>query len=260
MREPAWRIGAYMIEHVRVNRVRFDAHRQVYIKTRRALPPGLIHAGNLFMRLSDSGCQMFPSARAWREHELAMFRALHGHEHAGPHGADGIWTACLPGVTARELLESQHIDLLDALAKAASALSRMHARGLTHGDAHLGNVVCGEEAAWFDFDARHDPRRPMSWRQADDLFVMLLELAGFAPSDQMWGESADAIIKGYDQVPLPSADLIARLELKPTGFAKLMHAILTHRAPGERTLARQRSLAAKLSSSVDEAQSLTVSV
>jgi hypothetical protein len=174
---------------VRVNRVSVDA-REVR-KERRVGAGVVIAAGNVWFRLAGARFHMFPRIESWIGHEQHMFRVLHGREVRREGRA--LVMPRLPGSNLGELVRAGAGRA--PFVAAGRALAELHARGLSHGDVNLGNVlVDGARAAWIDFDAAHDERDALVLRAADDVLGFALDLLRF---DGAFGARFDAFVEGY---------------------------------------------------------------
>src|SRR3954462_6080828 len=182
-------ILARSIDAVRVNRCWSERrdHAVVWLKRRRNWADAIVLGGNVFLRVSNSRIQMFPSVRRWQRWELACFALLHGAEGytCGPLGARGVWLDAVPGMNLRDLARAGIMDDRAVIA-AAREFARVHAlrcpitrRPWSHGDPHLANMLydpATDRARLIDFETVHDARLDPVQRHADDLVTFLLEL------------------------------------------------------------------------------------
>ena len=163
-------------------------------KRRSVYAPMLVWLCAPLMRILDTGVRVLPS-REWAERERRMYDRLY----RAPVRMDADGTIILPwlrGETLAALLEDrsgsqrlqsnhgcdrwprtqQLLQQESAIALVVTALAKLHAQGLTHGDAMAENAMVDLEAGvarWFDFETVHDPRRGAAWRRADDLRALI---------------------------------------------------------------------------------------
>jgi tRNA A-37 threonylcarbamoyl transferase component Bud32 len=146
-------------------------------KHRSFYAPLLVWLGGPLVRLLDTGSRVLRE-REWMERERLVYESLYGT----PVQIDADGTPVLPylaGETLATLLEDSALGAsarTSAIRLAVVALTELHARGFTHGDAMVENVMVDLEAGvarWFDFETMHDSSRPMAWRRADDLRALL---------------------------------------------------------------------------------------
>ena len=168
-----------MLRSARYSTVRIvhqDGQRLVR-KHRRFYAPLLISMSGPLVRILDAGVRVLPQ-REWEERERRIYRDLRGT--SVRVDADGVLVLPhLPGRTLAALLEDPALEELlrrRAIELAVVDLAQFHRLGLTHADAMAENVLVDLEAGvahWFDFETIHDPSRPMAWRRADDVRVLL---------------------------------------------------------------------------------------
>jgi hypothetical protein len=146
-------------------------------KRRLFYAPLLLWMSGPLLKLLDAGVRVLPQ-RDWERREREVYEAVHG-----------TWTRIeaggmlvvprLPGEPLSALLENPALkdsERKTAIELAVLALSRLHAKAVTHGDATAENVVVDLEsgvARWIDFELVHDSTRPLAWRRADDLRALL---------------------------------------------------------------------------------------
>lgn len=167
---------------------------------RRGLGP-VISLGNAYFREAGAAFHMFPVLGDWQAWEARMYRALHDVDITPV--ARGLEVPRFPGDDLGALLRRGQL-LRAPLRAAADALRGLHDRGLSHGDANLGNFVFdGTVARAIDFDARHHDALPLAARAADDLLALALDLFGR-------GASVEAAITFIDAYR-PSSEVRAAL-------------------------------------------------
>ena len=147
-------------------------------KHRAFYAPLLVWMGGPLVRLLSTGVRVLPQ-RAWEERERRLYRSLYRTSISITR--DGtLVLPCLAGETLANLLENGELDesaRKRAIELAVLALAEFHRLKFTHGDAMAENVLIELEsgvAHWFDFETVHDSRRPMPWRQADDVRALLV--------------------------------------------------------------------------------------
>jgi hypothetical protein len=138
--------------------------------------PLLVCLGGPLMRVLDAGVRILPQSE-WTEREQIVCRRLRG---TAIRIDDRMLTLpLLAGRTLAALLEDPELAERSrnrAIERSVVALAEFHHLGFTHGDAMAENVVVdleGGEAHWIDFETIHDPRRPLTWRRADDVRALL---------------------------------------------------------------------------------------
>ncbi len=162
-----------LLRSVRYSRVQRDAHD--VRKNRSVVAPLLIAIGNPILALLNTGVRVLPR-RDWHERERVIYARLHGTSVR----IDDDGTLVLPylaGQTLATVLEQREwneASRIRAIEMAVIALAGFHRLGFTHGDAMAENVLVDDRAAhWFDFETLHETRRPLVWRQADDVRALL---------------------------------------------------------------------------------------
>ena len=139
--------------------------------------PLVIWIGGPLMKVLATGVRILPQ-KDWEQHERRIYWCLRGTSiDVDEEGA--LVLPFLHGETLANLLQDPRLDngVRDrAIELAAVALSGLHGRGFTHGDAMAENVLVdlgGGVAQWFDFETVHDATWPVEWRRADDLRALL---------------------------------------------------------------------------------------
>lgn len=147
----------------------------------------LVSAANVWLAAQRDRVR-FLQLEAWLDHETTMYAA---------RGIDvqrtrshGLIVPCFPGHTLRaHLADASHGE--NAFALALAALLKMHESQLSHGDAHVGNViVClnAQKAEWIDFETVHLDKIDPPTRLADDLRALIessLEGSSVAMAEQL---------------------------------------------------------------------------
>jgi len=216
---------ARAIAAVRVNAV-VRTPAGTWDKRRRRGMSLVIAAGNLFLRASRSRIRMFVSTIAWQRWEVAAMFALHRdlRAHSTPRG---IELGALPGEPIRTHLArgSATEGMLHAAGRELVRAHRIElphtGAAFSHGDPHTGNLLFDPSTArayLIDVETRHAPGLADAERHADDLLVLLLDVAGRA--GERWPELARAVLDGYaDRAPLGS--LADRL-VAPRGLERVL--------------------------------------
>ena len=211
------RFGRYS----RVRIVRAAGEPQVR-KSRSFYAPLLVWIGGPLMWLLDTGMRILPQ-RDWAERERRLYRTLYGTSIEIDAGGTLV-LPCLTGEPLARVLENQALDQSArkrAIERAVLALSELHRRGFTHGDAMAENVMIDLEtgsARWFDFETIHQPDRPVAWRCADDVRALLVTCLLRTPPDR-FADTLRLILDAY------ADEEVTRL--LAAGFAALLRRPLT---------------------------------
>ena len=188
----------------------------------------IIVFGNLFLKLSNSKILMFPSTRAWQDHETDCYTRLYG---GGCVIVDAQTLRIQPfdGQSIRDLLQADAftIDIMQAV---AHELRRVHQLdNWSHGDLHTDNVLWdGQHIRVIDFETYHTPTMTIHDRHADDLLVFLLDFMGYASSDE-WLPYCFALIETYNN-PAVVQHLQSRL-IMPRGLEFVLWKTRTNYLP-----------------------------
>ena len=225
------RVVAYLVNRVRVNRVRQRTREGalVIVKRRRAGGQIGVWFVNRFLALAQSGICMFVSADEWIAWELHCAQLLYPERPGAKAGPGPVLTMPkVDGTSLRTLLDRDHMDVEKAIVLAARELRRVHQlqcsyynAAWSHGDLHLDNIVCdlnAERAVLIDFDIHHDFRMGQTHRHGDDVKVVVLELLG--QSNDRWSQLATAFINQYGEGDVLSE--LRRQLVVPRGFARLL--------------------------------------
>ena len=168
-------------------------------KRRLFYAPLLVWLGGALVRILDAGVRVLPQ-REWEHHERELYWSLR----STPTRVEGgvLVLPVLEGRTLAALLADQALhDSIQrgAITLATVALSELHRRGFTHGDAMAENVMIdldADIARWFDFETIHDPHRPMMWRRADDVRALLMTCLAHT-SPERSAETVQLIVDAY---------------------------------------------------------------
>lgn len=221
---------ASMMNRVRVNRVERTIRNRVpvFVKRRRIGGSIVIWLGNRFLSMAGSRICMFVRTREWIAWEVHCAGLLYPDRPAvtaGPGNAVYLTEVC--GISLRELLRRGEPDL-KAFVAAACELRRVHQihcdeynDAWSHGDLHLDNILydaVSVQATLIDFDTRHELEFNTTWRHADDLKIVLLEL--IATSDENWRQPATAFLQEYGEAAVLNE--LSRQLFVPRGFARIL--------------------------------------
>ncbi len=220
---------ARLMTQVRVNRVQCQNRDGVvvFVKTRRIGGSVAVWFGNLFLSLTDSGICMFARSRDWMAWEEYCGHLLYPDRPPVQCGPGN--TVTMPevhGVSLRKLLNEGKRDHR-AFAAAAREVRRVHQiqcddykAAWSHGDLHLDNILydsASDLASLIDYDTRHVRSLSETYRHADDLKVMLLELLTL-PNNE-WCEPARCFLRGYGNAEI--LEELSRQLCIPRGLAKV---------------------------------------
>lgn len=209
-------IAAYLMDAMTINQT--TVVKGGLLKQRRTGRGWLIHAGNIFLRLSHSHIVMFEDVLAWQTWECASYRLLYGGG-CRCAGRKALLIQPFPGQSLRDYLGENKITN-EIMIAAAREFKRVHVLNWSHGDSHLGNILYdGERARLIDFETRHDSSLSMLERQADDLLVCLLDLIGRDSSTQ-WREWSRTFLAAYG-APDVLKVFIQQLHM-PTGWKAIL--------------------------------------
>jgi hypothetical protein len=236
--------GAW-VDRIKINAVSREWRdgRAVWIKRRRWTAGPIMACANQFFRAAGNPIRAITETAAWQRWEVDCFLRLHGADFQA--FAEGERAVAAEEVPGRNL--SQHLNAgtltPHILTAAAIELRRAHEASCpafrgpwSHGDPHAGNFVydpAADRARLIDFEVMHHPQMPAEERHADDLLILLQDLAGRLPAEQ-WLPSARAFLAGYGR-----PEILTRLRCKlvvPRGFARMWWAVrTTYLAPSELT-------------------------
>lgn len=227
--------GAF-VDRIKINTVSREWRdgRVLWIKRRRGAARPIMVCANRFFRLAGNPVEAIVDLPAWQRWEVDCFLQLHGERFLA--FAEGPCVVAAEEVPGESL--SRHLDrgtltprMLEA---AACELRRAHAmeseffRGpWSHGDPHSGNFIYEPEAdraRLIDFEVMHHADIPADERHADDLLVVLQDLAGRIAAEQ-WLFHAQAFLTGYDRPEVVA--LLRKKLVVPGGLARLWWAVRT---------------------------------
>jgi hypothetical protein len=234
-----------LVDRIKINTVsrEWREGRAVWTKRRRWAARPLMACANRFFHLAGNPIRAIEENAAWQRWEVSCFLRLHGDNfRAFAAGERSITAEEVPGKNLSQHLDARTLTL-PMLAAAARELRRAHEGWCptfggpwSHGDPHAGNFVyepAADRARLIDFEVMHHPTLPADERHADDLLVLLQDLAGRISAEQ-WLPAAQAFLAGYAR-----PKIVARLRDKlviPRGFPRVWWAVRTsYLAPSELT-------------------------
>lgn len=241
---------AQLVNKVRPNTVRYDAESKRWYKRRRGWALPIIAAGNFVMWAGGQPIITAITPKGWHKWERAGYDALHsGVAQAHPEARGGLWMTALPG---RSLKDARALEPALLLA-IGSELSRAHrcrvdGRAFRHGDPHLGNFTycpTQQRAYLIDFETRYLGRLDMSQAQVEDLFVLLLDLAGRATTDEQAQRWSVTALEGYGP-QAPTQALFKRLRRAAWWLERIFLSSRAHELPWETLRRRLDAIAAAL--------------
>jgi hypothetical protein len=186
---PAVRVGARLLRRLKTCRTKrvIEGGRAFYWRRRTGGMAWLIKLANLVHRRTNTSVFILETG-AWQVWEMQAHLQLNRLAVA-PRGR-GLLVPTLSGSPLAELLSTPSLgpeDKLRALKLAVTALREAHQERIqtaqcpdqpfTHGDATCSNVLVALEtaqAAWIDFETRHDGTSGLTFRRADDLRALLM--------------------------------------------------------------------------------------
>jgi hypothetical protein len=233
-----------LVDTIKVNSLSREHRggRTFWIKRRRWAARPIMGCANGFFRLARNPIRALSETTEWQRWEVGCFLQLHGdHFEALTDGPNAVAAEEVPG---RSL--SQHLNagtLSQAMFIAAGLELRrahemhsdhFHGNAWSHGDPHAGNFIYegkSDRARLIDFEVKHHPQLSTTDRHAEDLLVLLQDIAGRIAPEQ-WLPSAHAFLGAYARPEVISA-LRGKLHV-PGGFARIWWAVrTTYIAPAE---------------------------
>jgi hypothetical protein len=201
-------IAGKAIDSIRIN-VIWSEHRggrKFWIKRRRCGSSAVVRFANLFFRFARNPVLIWPTLEQWQRWEIDSFQMLNGDAyHAFADGRRAVCAEHLPGSNLVERLAAGSLTpgILEA---AAVELRHAHQKWSehfdgpwSHGDPHLGNFIFDDHCArarMIDFEVVHERSLAASDRHANDVLVLLQDLAGRASASH-WVPLASAFVNGY---------------------------------------------------------------
>ncbi len=233
-----------LVDTIKINAVTRECRqgRALWIKRRRWPAVPIMTCANLFFRLARNPIQALTERAAWQRWEVDCFLRLHGEDfHAFAEASCAVAAQEVPGTNLSQHLHAGTLTF-PMLVAAARELRRAHEfvcpvfRGpWSHGDPHAGNFVfhaAENRARLIDFEVMHDPVLPAAVRHADDLLILLQDLAGRVAAPH-WLPCAHAFLDAYPH-PEVIAVLREKLVVPSAWAARLWWAVrTTYLAPVE---------------------------
>lgn len=231
------RAAGALVDTIKINALtREDRDGRVFwIKRRTWAARPIMACANRFFSAAGNPVVALTDRAAWRDWEVECFLRLHGERYqAFTHGAGAVAAEELPGKNLSQHLNAGTLKP-SMLAAAARELRRAHRqecaafpdRLWSHGDPHAGNFVYEESidrARLIDFEVMHHRTIRADERHADDLLVLLQDIAGRVSPDD-WLPAAQAFLGAYER-----PEIIALLREKlvvPGGFGRVWWAVRT---------------------------------
>lgn len=241
---------AQLVNMVRPNTLRYEQDTSRWYKRRHSWAIPIIGAGNFVMWAAGQPIITAITPSGWHQWERAGYDALHsGLAQALPDAQGGLWMTAMPGHTLKDTRE------LDApLLRAVGAeLSRAHrcrveGRAFRHGDPHLGNFTYCQDtqrAYLIDFETRYLKRLDEDQAQIEDLFVLLLDLAGRATTDAQAQHWSGLALEGYGD-GAPRQALHARQLRRAWWLERVFLSSRAHELPWRILRPRLEAIAASL--------------
>ena len=248
------RIDTAIDSRIRMNDIWRETRdgRWVWVKRRRQSSGWLVSGANLFFRLTGARVRIC-SETDWQQWEVNCFQRLYGdHLRATAEGADTIWADHVPGVSLCDFIKKGQ--LTEGMLRAGGReLARAHqiwcpefSGSWSHGDLILENIIydgAADRARLIDFETIHDCAWPANDRHADDLLVLLLDLAGQISGDR-WADAAGHIVQAYGRPEVLS--VLKRRLVSPQGLARVWWAFRTSYLPSAERHRRMELLRSQL--------------
>ena len=248
------RIDTAIDSRIRMNDIWRETRdgRLVWVKRRRRGSGWLVSSANLFFRLTGARVRIC-SETDWQQWEVSCFQRLYGdHLRATAEGDDTICADHVPGVSLCDSIKEGQ--LTEGMFRAGGReLARAHqvwcpefGGGWSHGDLILENVIydgAADRARLIDFETIHDRAWPANDRHADDLLVLLLDLAGQISGDR-WADAAGHIVQAYGRPEVLS--VLKRRLVSPKGLARVWWAFRTSYLPSAERRRRMDLLRSQL--------------
>jgi len=227
--------------------------RWMIVKRRTRIGRVIAGMANLYFRAAGIALRFWTDPKDWQRWEARWFCRLNKNAECSTPASAEIRQERLTGNSLWEHL--QHRTLTEKMIAAAgreyrrahSMHSDYYGGGWSHGDASMSNVIYDEasdQAHLIDFEIVHDRTLPAEVRQADDLLVFLLDLAGFAPR-RRWMTWALGFLRAYGHKD-PIAELQKVLQ-PPRGIARIWWKVRTNFKPSMRIRRRLQKLHRSLS-------------
>ena len=228
------RTGA-IIDAVRINtQTRETRDGRAFLVKRRNRASGFVmRVARVFFRLANNPSRVLVDTAEWQRREVGCFKLVNGGAFRAFADDGAVFVEVLPGKSLSEHLDAGTLTPA-MLAAAARELRRAHAlrsevfdRPWSHGDPHLGNFIYDEtedRARMVDFELMHERSLCAEDRHADDLLVLLLDMAGRI-ARKGWLPCALAFVTNYGR-----DEVLERLRLRlrvPSGWKRVWWAVRT---------------------------------
>jgi tRNA A-37 threonylcarbamoyl transferase component Bud32 len=189
---------------------------------------------NFYFRLAKIPIQLCDDPQTWQNWEIGCFRMLNPTFSAVGISPREVCIERLPGECLwthlkHGTLEPRMLEAAGREYRRAHSFWSAHFGGpWSHGDATLSNCLYDEEEdriRLIDFEIVHDKSLSAAQRHADDLLVLLLDVAAIV-SRRRWLPYAMCFLKAYGDAEALEA-LKARLT-PPTGLARIWWKVRTN--------------------------------
>ena len=148
----------------------------------------IIVLSNIFFKACDVKIR-YLRKNLWFQREKDIYRILYQQE-CIENDAKELSIPFIRGIDLASIMQSeQYIWKFkkEACAKAISALKQLHGEILSHGSAHVHNVILEEnriKTVWIDFETIHTKGTDLVWRRMDDLRVLLFSIAKYIQEEE----------------------------------------------------------------------------
>jgi hypothetical protein len=198
------------IDNIKINALAIERRdgREVWAKRRRKGSEYIARVANCFFRLAHDPIHVCVSPEEWQRRETCCFELLYDRRfQAFVDGSRALCFDQLPGLSLR--VHAERGTLSPAMLMSAGREFR-RAHGLwceqmhgfwSHGDAQLSNVIYEEaddRSRLIDFEVVHDLSLSADARHAQDLLLLLLDLASYVDAAK-WLPFALSFLQGYDR-------------------------------------------------------------
>jgi hypothetical protein len=226
-----------LVESLKINVISEEVRRKrpVVVKRRTSTSEQITEMANLYFSWCGLPIRFWSKIGDWRRWEIESFNMLNGDRfRAHASGERCVIEDKLAGESLWEHMNRRTLTK-GMLAAAAQELHRAHqfwsddfAGRWSHGDATTTNVIYDsktDRARLIDFEIIHETRLPARARHADDLLVLLLDMAGIVSSRQ-WLPFALEFLRAYND-PKVIRELKKQLIL-PGGLAWIWWEVRTN--------------------------------
>jgi hypothetical protein len=230
-------VATRLVEAIAINSIseKVRRGRTLVVKRRNIHSEQLADLTNLYFRMAEIPIRFWSKVEDWQQWEVGCFEMLNGDRfHAYASGARRVVAEKLPGESLWEHINRGTVTRR-MLVAAATEFRRAHRfwsdefHGCwSHGDGTTQNVIYDpktDRARLIDFEIVHEKSLATAARQADDLFVFLLDMVGIVPSRQ-WLPFSMTFLEAYSDVKV-IAQLRKQLDL-PGGLAWIWWGVRTN--------------------------------